>query len=508
MGARSIGAHDKNGHSRSLGMNRLPVTTIPALSLQITAKHGMSEAMAATTDSSSAGRPVLFLCHALGGSRRAWDGVVAALGEAYDCIAIDLPGFGQAAAATDVTVAGAVEHVAAIVRGRGAPRWLLVGHSMGAKIASILAARTLAGEPGLFGLAGVVLLAGSPPSPEPMDEQRRDEMIDWAADGALDDRAARAFVDANVGAPLATQDDRIAIDDLQRASREGWLAWLERGSREDWSAEVGTLDMPALIVAGGADGDLGEDGQRATNAEVYPRARFVVEQGAGHLLPLERPQAVAAAIDRFWREDAGIGPATPSAYARVIASDRVSRRMRAALAVRALADDPTYSPRTLSLAQLKTLRALADRVVPQTPPAIDLAARVDAQLAADAGDGWRFAELPVDAIAYAQALNGLGDFAALSSDAQDARLTAVAAGTFEPDPGGPDIEVLSKEQMKPWFEDARSDLVRQWLAHPATMARIGFDGFANGGDGPRKQGFQRLAAGEHESWEPMLEVSR
>ena len=467
----------------------------------------MSKAAAATARG-TAERPVLFLCHALGGSARAWDGIVAALGNGYECVAIDLPGFGETSAATDMTVAGMVEHVAGIVRERGAARWLLVGHSMGGKIATLLAARTLAGEAGLFGLAGVVLLAGSPPSPEPMDEQRRDEMIGWAADGALDGRAARAFVDANVGAPLAAEEDQIAIDDLQRASREGWLAWLERGSREDGSAEVGTLDMPALIVAGGADGDLGEDGQRATNAKVYPRTRFVVEQGAGHLLPFERPRAVADEIHRFWQEQAGIGPATPAAYVRVIASDRVSRRMRAALAVRALADDPGYSPKALNPAQLKTLRALADRVVPQTPPAIDLAARVDAQLAADAGDGWRFAELPVDAIAYARALNGLGDFAALSSDAQEARLTAIAAGAFEPDPDGPGIEVLSKEQMKPWFEDARSDLVRHWLAHPATMARIGFDGFANGGDGSRKQGFQRLAAGERESWEPMLEVSR
>ena len=40
------------------------------------------------------------------------------------------------------------------------------------------------------------------------------------------------------------------------------------------------------------------------------------------------------------------------------------------------------------------------------------------------------------------------------------------------------------------------------------MAAIGFDGFANGGDGIRKQGFERLGAGQRESWEPMVEVQR
>ena len=454
-------------------------------------------------------RPVLFMCHALGGSAQAWQGVVAALGHGYDCVAFDLPGFGEAGAAADLTVSGAVEHVAGVIRARGAARWLLVGHSMGAKIASIVAARTLSGEPGLFGLAGVVLLAGSPPSPEPMDEAQRSEMLGWAAAGALDDAAARAFVDGNVGAPLTAACDRVAIDDLKRSMPEAWRAWLERGSREDWSAEVGVLDLPALVVAGGADGALGEQGQRAVHGTVYPRARFVVAEGAGHLLPFERPQWVAEAIHRFWHDAAGLGPATPPAYAHVVASDRVSRRMRAALARRALADDPGYAPKALTAQQLETLRVVAGRVVPQMPPAIDLAARVDAALADGAGDGWRFAGLPEDRVAYARALDGLGSaFAASDGDAQDACLGAVAAGVFEPAADDPSAQVLSSAQMTLWFEDARSDLVRQWVAHPATMAAIGFDGFANGGDGSRKQGFARLAAGEHEAWEPMLEASR
>ena len=446
-------------------------------------------------------RPVLFLLHALGGSARAWDGVVALLGNGFEGIAIDLPGFGDAQPAPDVTVVGMADHVAAAVSKRGASRWLLVGHSMGGKVASVVAARALAGEPGLFGLAGVVLLAASPPSPEPMDEARRQKMIGWAANNPLDDAAARAFVDANVGHALSPAADRLALDDLQRASREAWLAWLERGSREDWSGEVGKLEVPALIIVGGADGDLGEAGQRATNAIVYPRASIAVEQGAGHLLPLERPKEVADRIAHFWQQSAGIGPVIPEDFVRLIASARVSRRMRAALAVRALADDAEYDPRVLSSLQLQTLRAMADRVVPRTGPAIDLAARIDAQLTQGKGDGWRFADMPPDREAYAMALDGLAGFGALAESDQQATLTRLAEGEFE-------LAALSEEQMKRWFEDLCADLVRIWVAHPATMARIGFDGFANGGDGTRKQGFERLAAGERESWEPLMEVSR
>ena len=446
-------------------------------------------------------RPVLFMLHALGGSARAWDGVVAQLDAEFEVVAIDLPGFGDSQAATDLSVSGMADHVVAAVRTRGASRWLLIGHSMGGKIASIVASRALSGEPGLFGLAGVVLLAASPPSPEPMDEDRRQKMIGWAAHGPLDNAAARAFIDGNVGHALTPAADCIALDDLHRTSREAWLAWFERGSREDWSGDVGRLDLPALIVVGGADGDLGEEGQRATNAIVYPRATISLEEGAGHLLPLERPREVAERIAQFWHQTAGTGPAIPEAFVRLIASTRVSRRMRAALAVRALADNSNYAPSVLSPVQLQALRTVADRVVPQTGPLIDLAARIDAQLAAGKDDGWRFANMPSDRKAYAMALDSLAGFGSLAEDKQQAMLTQLIEGEFN-------LSVLSAEQMKHWFEDLRADLVRIWVAHPATMARIGFDGFANGGDGKRKQGFERLAADERESWEPLVGMPR
>ncbi|QHI97440.1 alpha/beta fold hydrolase [Xylophilus rhododendri] len=441
------------------------------------------------------------MLHGLGGSARAWDGVIAALDAEFEAAPIDLPGFGEARDATDLGVADMADQVAAIVRQRAAARWLLVGHSMGGKIASIVAARALAGEPGLFGLAGVVLLAGSPPSPEPMDEDKRREMIGWAAGGPLDAAAAQAFVAANVAAPLDPVAQRLTIDDLERSSRQAWLAWLERGSREDWSIDVGTLKLPALIIVGSADGELGEAGQHATNALVYPRASIVVENNAAHLLHLERPREVARHIGRFWHQRAGISPAMPEEFVRLVGSARVSRRMRAALATRAIADDPDYLPGVLSPAQLKTLRALADRVLPQTAPAIDLAARIDAQLATGQGDGWRFADMPPDRTAYALALDGLDGFGDLPEPERQARLSQLESGGFG-------LATLSAQQMQHWFEDLRADLVRIWVAHPATMARMGFDGFANGGDGVRKQGFELLAAGEREPWEALAEMPR
>jgi pimeloyl-ACP methyl ester carboxylesterase len=452
-----------------------------------------------------AARPTIFFLHALGMSAREFDGVAARLADTGDVVALDLPGFGDASAASGVSVADMAALVVRKVRRHAPGRWLLVGHSMGGKIASVVASRALAGEHGLFGLSGVVLLAASPPTPEPMSDADRAEKRAMADGGALDAASARSFVDANVGAPLDASVDAVAVADVQRASVEAWTAWFDRGSREDWSEAVGVLDVPAVILAGGSDGDLGESAQRELNGRVYPRARVQVLEGAGHLLPLERPDEVAEAIRAFWRDEAGTGPVVPVDVVRTLASSRVSTQTRALHARRVLADDPRYAPVVFDEAQLQTLRALSDRIVPQRAPdprqALDLAARVDARIGT--GDGWRNAALPPDPEAYRLGLDELAGFGDLTRAEQDALVTAIVAGEHEPH-----VARLTAEQMTLWFEDCRVDLVRTWLSHPATMSRIGYDGYANGGDGPRFQGFQLLAADAREAWEPTMEAAR
>jgi len=241
-------------------------------------------------------RPVLVCLHALGSSAREFDALTAALGDDVEVLAIDLPGFGGAASEPPADVAGTADRVVARIAEREPERWFLLGHSMGGKVASVVAARAAGGDDTLAGLVGVVLLAGSPPSPEPMDEDRRARMLAWADPGPLSPGAARAFVDANVGGPLPPAHDAEAVVDVRRSSPAAWTAWLESGSREDWSDRVGPLDLPALVVAGGEDGDLGPDAQARVHGPVYPRARFVTLDGAGHLLPRERPDEVAALV--------------------------------------------------------------------------------------------------------------------------------------------------------------------------------------------------------------------
>ena len=106
------------------------------------------------------------------------------------------------------------------------------------------------------------------------------------------------------------------------------------------------------------------------------------------------------------------GAIIPEAYRELINGPRVSTGTREAMLSRAEADDAAYRPVAMTPVQLEVLRAVMRRVIPQPDDCrIDLAARLDAQLGEGLGDGWRFAALPEDRAAYAQALSLLDECA-------------------------------------------------------------------------------------------------
>jgi len=127
---------------------------------------------------------------------------------------------------------------------------------------------------------------------------------------------------------------------------------------------------------------------------------------------------------------------------------------------------------------------------------IDLAARVDADLASGRGDGWRPFGLPDDASAYRLGLDAIASVWADGVAQQDALIRRIIAGELLT--GAP----WGGEVFRRWFEDLRTDLTRTWMAHPASLSRIGYDGFATSGTGAGPAGYVSLGAGVRDPWEP------
>ncbi len=437
-----------------------------------------------------AGRPALVLMHFLGGSGREWDEVAGLLGEDFYMTTVDLPGFGGSADVTGYTVTEMADAVEATVRTLPVERYVLVGHSMSGKVSMVLARREASRMSS--GLAGLILVAPSPPSPEPIPDAKRSGMIAGLGEirGPEEDRKrARAYITKNENRDLSEAVVARAAAEVLRMNRTAWVAWAAHGSREDWAERVGVLDLPALVVAGRKDEGLGPDAQERLTMPHLRHGLLKVVETSSHLVPMERPEELAGLMKDFLAGLARDGDLVPSAYRAFIAGERVSPRTREILEQRMAGPAPAGD--LLTPLQAETLCALLARIVPQQPGhEIDLAGYVLARLKSGKGDGWRYAVLPEDTQAYREGLDRLGalGFSTMDAAQQDAALAQLASD--------------KSSSGARWFEGVRADAVTACMSHPATLARIGYSGIGVGGAETKFQGFVTVGIGEKESWEP------
>lgn len=238
--------------------------------------------------------PTLVFLHYWAGSGREWHAVVEAMGPAYTCLAPDLGGFGDAPPPTGgYSVEGYASEVEALIHQHHLTDYVLVGHSMGGKIALDMATRQ---PPGLRGLA---LLTPSPPTPEPMTEQERQQSLRAYGDPA----AAEQTFEKITARPLSDELHQQVVADNLRTSKAAWDAWLLQGSREDLCARMPRVRVPVCLLVGTADAVLPPQvHQRELLTCLAERTTFHLIEGAGHLLPLEAPGEVARLLRQFVAE--------------------------------------------------------------------------------------------------------------------------------------------------------------------------------------------------------------
>jgi pimeloyl-ACP methyl ester carboxylesterase len=236
----------------------------------------------------------------LGGSQLEWTEVAEILSSDFRCVTADLPGFGAASNITGYAVNEMADLVLETLDGLAPKSYVLVGHSMSGKVLAAVARKTVDGRADLHAPLGIVLVSPSPPGPEPMPEAKRTEMLAMFGHSAResDTPNAKQFVRENVSSTLPAMKLQRTIQGVLEMNREAWFAWLEHGSKEDLSEQIGTIDLPILIVAGKEDSALGPAAQCSKTMPHFPQAELL-EFNCGHLAPLELPDELAAAIRRF-----------------------------------------------------------------------------------------------------------------------------------------------------------------------------------------------------------------
>lgn len=237
------------------------------------------------------GAPALVFLHYWGGSSRTWRHVTQALAPAFRTIALDQRGWGQSdKPLAGYTLADLADDAQGLIESLALDRYVLVGHSMGGKVAQLLASRRPAG------LAGLVLVAPSPPSPLNMPLDVRQDMV-----GAYDSRTSIVTTVEQVltSTPLNPDDLETVVSDSLQGSTAAKAAWPLAASQEDITAQVALIRVPTLVISGEKDR---VDPPAVLQQELMPRipqATLYTLAGIGHLSPLEAPADLAALIQKF-----------------------------------------------------------------------------------------------------------------------------------------------------------------------------------------------------------------
>lgn len=237
--------------------------------------------------------------------------------DGIDLVAPDLPGHGRSAhlpPSADYSFAGALHSVLDIADALGWERFALLGHSMGAGIASLVAA----GAPERVDrLLAIEALGALPEAPEQTVRRLREAV---AAARALPRKRLRVFPDLEPAVRARMQVNglgeavaRLLVERGVRAAQaqdgtDGFqwssdprltLPTMVRMTQAQVRNLVAGIQCPTRVIYADPPQSYLPEPLRSEHAALLPRGERIVLAG-GHHLHMEDPRAVAAAIGDFF----------------------------------------------------------------------------------------------------------------------------------------------------------------------------------------------------------------
>lgn len=264
-------------------------------------------------DSGGSGPPIILL-HGYGANRATWTPWLPALESAHRCLAIDLPGFGDAPIPRDAgwTLSDLAQPVVRLIESLDLREATLVGHSMGGGVALIVALELLRrareGAPSrlarLVSVAGIAYRQKVPPF---VRASRWPLLAEWALRLTPKRPLVRTIYHDVVVRPEAVTPRR--IEAMARPLRRRGAAralvriaqHLDRSEAHEIVPRIPEIDVPVLCLWGAQDRVVPPAVGRRLATEVA-NGRYVELERCGHLVTEECPQESLAVLQGFMAE--------------------------------------------------------------------------------------------------------------------------------------------------------------------------------------------------------------
>jgi pimeloyl-ACP methyl ester carboxylesterase len=230
----------------------------------------------------------LVFIHGSGSNHSAWSHQYARLHKKYNIVAVNLPGHGRSGGSGEKDVQRYcvwVKELMGVLDLNGA---VLVGHSLGAAVA-LQFAINYPQE-----IAGIVLVGGGTKMPvnsfflellKTNPPEVPVEVIDLICKYSLAKENHSKFF-----APLQKSISQSKVDVL--------YGDLLACNNLDLIAEIGKINVPALVICGAEDKMAPSDCSRQLAASISG-AKLEIIEGAGHMVMLERPAEFNMSLDKF-----------------------------------------------------------------------------------------------------------------------------------------------------------------------------------------------------------------
>ncbi len=246
------------------------------------------------------GPPVVF-CHGTPWSSRLWAPFADALSSEFTTYLWDMPGYGESSKDADhrvsLDVQGELLHDLIAHWGLSAPH--VVAHDYGGAVA--LRARLLEGSAfSSLVLADVVAL--SPWGSDFFRLVRDHSDVFGALPAAVHEGAVRAYVAGASHRGLTPQQAEMLVAPWLGAAGQAAFYRQIAEADEAYTREIEPLypelDLPVLVVWGLEDAWIPVDRAHRL-AKLIPGARLELVEGAGHLIQLDQPAALATILHRW-----------------------------------------------------------------------------------------------------------------------------------------------------------------------------------------------------------------